>query len=112
MAVHNILAVGEIGSNPTSPTKPTKCKICGKEFENFKALRVHLTSHNIKGYINWYNYLIKYEDFKIPKCPYCGKNCKLGSRRGYQKTCQQRGIHPKANGNRRTAEAADSCRSR
>ena len=88
MAVHEILDFGEIGSNPTSPTTLiTKCKICGKECKNIKSLKIHLNSHNIIGYFNWYNYLCKYENFEIPKCPYCGKNCKLKSRSGYQKTC-------------------------
>ncbi len=84
MEVHNVLAVGEIGSNPANPTI---CKICGKEFNTTKNLKIHLSSHNFGGYRNWYNYLYKYENFMIPKCPYCKKDCKLGSRRGFQKTC-------------------------
>lgn len=84
MVVHNTLTVGEIGS---SPTNPTKCKICGKEFINTKKLKLHLNSHDIKGYFDWYQYLHKYENLSIPLCPYCGNICKLTSRRGYQKTC-------------------------
>lgn len=73
------------------------CRICNKDFKNTKSLRIHLNSHNIKGYFNWYQYLHKYENIPIPKCPYCGNNCTLQSIRGYQKTCGNKECKSKYN---------------
>lgn len=33
------------------------------------------------------SYYIKFENFKIPKCPFCGKNCKLKKGLVFRKSC-------------------------
>jgi very-short-patch-repair endonuclease len=60
------------------------CKLCNKENNNFYQLSRHLYSnHNIK----LLEYYIKYENFQIPKCPYCNKNAKQKIGITFRKTC-------------------------
>lgn len=70
------------------------CKICKKEISNHKS---GLAQHVIKTHkINYWDYQLKYENIKIPKCV-CGKNvlkkgdgCKIGKVQGriqFKKYC-------------------------
>lgn len=60
------------------------CKICNKKFDKIRGLSVHL---NMYHNITILDYYIKYENFKIPKCPHCNKNCKKGNGIFFFKTC-------------------------
>jgi len=61
------------------------CKICNiKQYNNLQSLSRHLYSkHNIK----LLEYKIKYDNFIIPKCPICGKDCINKNNINYTKTC-------------------------
>ena len=59
------------------------CKICYKETPTFRSLSHHISMHNI----TILEYYIKYENFEIPKCPHCGKDCKLIKNIKFYKTC-------------------------
>ena len=48
-----------------------ECKICNKIFKGKIGLNTHLRTHNV----NYFDYHIKYDNFKIPKCA-CGKDRK------------------------------------
>lgn len=60
------------------------CEICNKKFKNSNGLAKHLRLlHNI----SLLEYYVKYKNFDIPKCPYCGNNCKIRKGIVFQKTC-------------------------
>ncbi len=60
------------------------CKICGKDIIKINSLEKHLRiSHNY----NLIEYLIKYNDFKIPICKFCDNVCKRRSGILYSTTC-------------------------
>jgi len=60
-----------------------KCKICNKYCKSIRSLSSHLRYHDI----NLLNYYVKYENFKIPKCPYCNKDSKHENGLKYRLTC-------------------------
>lgn len=61
-----------------------KCKICNKILKNNQQISQHvLRNHNIK----LINYMVKYENFIVPKCIFCKKNARLKSGLRFKKTC-------------------------
>jgi endogenous inhibitor of DNA gyrase (YacG/DUF329 family) len=64
------------------------CKICGKEFKNYKALGRHLITHKITSK-EYYDKFLKKENEGI--CPVCRKETTyLDLRRGYRKFCSNK----------------------
>lgn len=59
------------------------CKICNRECKNIHSLSHHVLLHGLK----LIDYYIKYEDFEIPKCPYCGKDCTIRKGINFNVTC-------------------------
>jgi very-short-patch-repair endonuclease len=77
------------------------CKICNNEFNNVNGLSKHVSMlHKIK----LLDYYIKYEDFEIPKCPYCGKNCKIRGCLIFCKTCGDKECISKSYKNRTVSD--------
>jgi len=64
-----------------------KCLICGREFENYISLSLHLRTHNISSK----EYYDKYFKIKNNNCLTCGKETKFSDiNRGYRKFCSNR----------------------
>ena len=62
------------------------CKICNKDMYsmNIRAKVLHIrNAHNM----DYLQYSIKYEDFKIPLCKVCGKNAKQINNISFRETC-------------------------
>jgi very-short-patch-repair endonuclease len=60
------------------------CSVCNKNFNNINGLSKHLIlSHEIK----LLDYYVKYNNFEIPKCPYCDNNTKQRTGLNFNKTC-------------------------
>jgi hypothetical protein len=60
------------------------CKICNKTFKNNNSLSKHL---RLVHDLSLVEYHVKYEDFNIPKCPYCGDECTIRCGLVFHKTC-------------------------
>ena len=59
------------------------CRICERKFESNIGFSLHLRKHEM----NFLDYHIKYERFKIPKCLYCKKNSKYAKGLFFRQTC-------------------------
>lgn len=60
------------------------CKICNKKCGSKNVLSYHVKMEHSLNYID---YLIKHENFKIPKCPICGKDCKYNHGNLFSSIC-------------------------
>jgi hypothetical protein len=71
------------------------CKICGKEFENYRSLAGHLRVHKITSK-EYYDRFLKKENEGI--CPACGKETSfIGLKQGYCKFCSKKCANSKEN---------------
>ena len=61
-----------------------KCKICEQEVKNNLGLSQHLYK---KHSINFYDYNMQYNNLAVPKCEFCGDNCKIRTCISFNKTC-------------------------
>jgi len=77
-----------------------KCKINNKQYKDLSSLSKGLRKYNL----SLLDYYIKYEDFKIPICPYCGKNCKHINSISFRKTCCNVKCINKSHANRKHSE--------
>lgn len=60
------------------------CGVCGQEVKDHNGLMAHARLlHKMSGL----EYMQKYEGFQIPKCPFCGKDCKAQPSLRFSKTC-------------------------
>lgn len=60
------------------------CKICNIECSSLRSFCSHTKNHHALKIIE---YMVKYEGFEVPKCPYCKKNKKYKSGLSFRKTC-------------------------
>ena len=60
------------------------CRICNKQSKSILGLSLHLRN---KHGISLLEYVIKYENFKIPKCSECDKDASYSKGLVFQKTC-------------------------
>ena len=60
------------------------CKICNKEIKNENALSKHI---RLKHNIDIVQYYVKFNNFKIPKCPYCNKDRMRRKNLDFNQTC-------------------------
>ena len=63
-----------------------ECKICGKEYPLLLSLSKHLTNkHKYEGGLK--QYYVDYQNFKIPKCEFCGNDARYKKGLIFHKTC-------------------------
>ena len=82
-----------------------KCKICSSEFNNMNGLSKHLS---MLHKITLLDYYVKYENFKIPTCPYCSNNRKQIRGLVFYETCTDNNCVTKKIKSRKTSDNTKS----